>query len=92
MNKRQAFISSILLLSALIVVGVARAEGTPTVDWCVISGGGGHMEAAPYSLDTTIGQPVVGAAADTSVEICSGFWCGVGAVHTVYLPLVIKNA
>jgi hypothetical protein len=92
MNKRQAFVVSIILLSTLVVASAAWANGTRTVDWCIMGSGGGHAEAGPYSLDTTIGQTVAGVNEDTDLELCSGFWCGVGTAHTIYLPLVIRNA
>lgn len=93
MNKRRAFVLSIVLLSAVTAVGASWAKGTAAVDWAVLGAGGGHTETAPYnSLDGTIGQPVVGTAIDTGSELCSGFWCGVGAAYDIYLPLVLRNA
>ena len=90
MNKRRRLVSSILLLSVL-VVSAAWANGTPSIDWYVMGGGGERVEAGLYALDGTIGQAVVGSVADAGCEICSGFWGGVGAVYTIYLPLVMRN-
>jgi hypothetical protein len=56
----------------------------------VISGGGGQLEQSPYTLDGTIGQAVVGQAANSPYELCSGFWCGTEG-YKVYLPLVLRN-
>ncbi len=85
------------ILLWILVAGVALASGVPTidgptVDWSVIGGGGGHGEAAPYSLDGTIGQAVVGVASNPAdgLSLCSGFWCGIGAYH-IYLPLILRG-
>jgi hypothetical protein len=81
------------VLCALLLAGVALANGTPAVDWYVIGGGGGHVESGDgvYALDGTIGQAVVGTATDTGYELCSGFWCGVAVEYRIYLPIVLKN-
>lgn len=84
----------ILILAALLLLtSVALANGTPSVDWWVIGGGGGHAESAPYALDGTIGQPVVGVVSDDPYELCSGFWCrGAEAEYNIYyLPLILRN-
>jgi hypothetical protein len=80
------------LVALLLLGGVALADGPPAADWDVIGGGGGHAEAGIYTLDGTIGQPVVGPAEGTGYELCSGFWCGAAVEHNLYLPLILKNA
>lgn len=80
----------IILTALLLLAGVALANGIHLVDWDVIGGGGGHVEAAPYSLDYTIGQAVVGIATGTNGELCSGYWCGTAVGHSIYLPLVLR--
>jgi hypothetical protein len=79
------------VLCALLLAGVTLANGTPSIDWYVIGGGGGHVEAGVYALDGTIGQAVVGTAKDTGYELCSGFWCGAVVEYKIYLPIVLKN-
>jgi len=79
------------LLAFFLLVSVALAQGTPTINWSVIGGGGGHAEAAPYALDGTLGQPIVGLATGPSVSLCAGYWCGAAAQYRVYLPLVLRN-
>lgn len=74
------------------MAGRILAGGTPAIDWYVIGGGGGVRDhSAPYALDGTIGQPVVGMATDTGFEICSGFWCGVAVRYSIYLPLAARD-
>ena len=65
------------LLCGLVLAGFVWANGTPSINWWVVGGGGGHAEAGIYTLDATIGQAVVGADTDGDYELCAGFWCGV---------------
>jgi hypothetical protein len=91
MSKRKIIALAAALVCALLLAGVALANGIPTIDWNVIGGGGGHAEAGIYGLDGTIGQPVVGTATDTNSELCSGFWCGAAVEYKIYLPLVLRG-
>lgn len=85
--------TSVLNLALLLLLaGAVLANGTPSIDWAVVGAGGRHVESAPFTLDGTLGQPVVGTAMDTGSELCSGFWCGVGAAYSIYLPLVLRDA
>ena len=79
------------VLCMVVLVSVALADGSPSVHWRVIGGGGGHLEQGIYSLDNTLGQPVVGRISNGSYELCAGFWCGAEAEYTIFLPLVFKN-
>ena len=79
------------LLAFFLLASVALAQGMPAIPWSVIGGGGGHAEAAPYALDGTLGQPIVGQAASLPYDLCAGFWCGAAAQYRVYLPLVLRN-
>lgn len=90
--KRRAILLS--LVAFLVLAGVVLALApppAPQIDWWVISAGGGHAEAGIYTLDATIGQPVVGTAAHGGFELCAGFWCGAAGEYTVYLPAIMKN-
>jgi len=87
--KRMAIFATVVTL--LLLASVALAQDTPAIPWSVIGGGGGHAEAAPYALDGTVGQPMVGQAASPPYDLCAGFWCGAAARYGVYLPLVLRN-
>lgn len=99
MSKRNVTILVAALFCSLMLVmclsegltGIVLANGTSAIDWCVIGGGGVHDLLAPYSLDSTISQPVAGAVTDTGYELCSGFWCGATMEHRLYHPLVTRN-
>ncbi|MBC7226209.1 MAG: hypothetical protein H5T61_03130 [Thermoflexales bacterium] len=84
--KRAILLAS---LAFLLLTGSVMAQGASSIPWSVIGGGGGHAEAAPYALDGTVGQPIVGQVSNYS--LCSGYWCGAAAQVRVYLPLVLRN-
>jgi len=101
MSKRKitaltaAFLCSLLLVLSVVegLAGIDLADGTPAIDWYVISGGGGVDDhPIPYALGGTIGQAVVGTATDTGFELCSGFWCRAAVEYKkIYMPLVTHN-
>ena len=80
-----------IFLGSVLLAGAVLANGTTSIERHVIGGGGGHAEAGGVMLDGAFGQPVVGIASNSSDELCSGFWCGVGVEYAVYLPLVLKT-
>jgi len=92
MNTRKRKILILALVGSLFVVSVVLAAPAATnLDRAVIGGGGGHSEVGIYSLDGTIGQAVAGAQNSAPFQLCSGFWCGLGATaEDIYLPLVQK--
>ena len=90
--RRTAIVLIAIALLGL-ALGIAQAQGTPTIWWFIIGSGGGYAEAGDYALDATIGQAVVGVASNDGYELCAGFWCGAAAVgYRIYLPLVVRNA
>ena len=96
LNRRLVLLCCLLLLLGVAVGLISEALAIPTattVERWVIAAGGGHSEAAPYSLDGTVGQAVVGTASQTPYGLCSGFWCGVrGALdERVFLPVAVRN-
>lgn len=91
MSKRKITVLVAAFLCSLLLAGIALANGTPTIDWYVIGGGGGHSEAGIYGLDGTIGQPVVGTDSTGIYDLCAGFWCR-PEEYEIYLPVVLRNA
>jgi hypothetical protein len=57
-------ILSILIVLITLVVAPVMAAGSIEIDWYVIGSGGGSATGGDYTLNGTIGQPVVG--------LCSG--------------------
>jgi hypothetical protein len=93
-NKRMMVVLA-LLSSLLLVTAVLAAPTATTVDRYVVGGGGGAAEAGSFTLNGTIGQPVVGGTGSDPYELGSGFWGGMGAVagaqYHIYLPMVMHN-
>jgi hypothetical protein len=96
LSKRLVLLCCLLLLLGVAAGLLSEAMAVPTattIERWVIAGGGGHAEAAPYSMDSTIGQAVVGTANHTPYGLCSGFWCGaLGPLgESIFLPVVVRN-
>ncbi|MDQ4076980.1 MAG: hypothetical protein M3220_12130 [Chloroflexota bacterium] len=79
----------ILLLS---LMGSAFSSGGTALDWSVTASGGGHAEAGNLSLDSTIGQPVIGTTGNGDAVLCAGFWCRVTALFHTYFPVLLRNS
>jgi hypothetical protein len=93
MNKRKKTVPIWGLLACLLVAGgVAAAPAAITVDGWVMGGGGTRLITPPYTIEATIGQPVVGLSVYSDGELCSGFWCEGAARARLYLPVVLRHA
>lgn len=83
----------IFLLICILVahfVSFAAAEATPTLDWWVIASGGGTAQVSAYTLDSTIGQAVVGQSSVSTFNLCVGFWCS-EVIYRLFLPLILRG-
>ncbi|MEJ2734920.1 MAG: hypothetical protein P8189_15360 [Anaerolineae bacterium] len=90
-KEKKAVLLAVALLACLLVAGVAQAYRASAADWWVIGGGGGHVATAPYTLDGTVGQAVVGTVSQVPYDLCTGFWCGAEGTYRIYLPLVLRQ-
>ena len=81
-----------LVIASLFFTGVALAQGHTSIDWWVTGSGGGSTTASGISLDATVGQWVVGTGSNGGLDLVSGFWDGVGEGHSVFMPLVLRQA
>jgi hypothetical protein len=71
---------------------LAQVSAAFDLSWHVIGSGGGGMESARYTLQSTAGQPVLGSMEGSGGHtLCSGFWCST-TEYRVYLPLVLRNS
>jgi hypothetical protein len=97
MMKRRAVKSLLLalivalLLSGLIVGGVALAVSQQNIDWWVMGAGGGPAQGGQFTLDGTIGQAVAGQNAPGGYDLCAGYWCGVKRTAATYLPMISSD-
>ena len=90
-NKYTLVALSILCL-VLVAATVAQAAQGYALTRQVISSGGARLEQADYTLDNTLGQPVVGRYSRGSISLCAGFWCRETKFDFIYLPLVLRSS
>lgn len=93
MDKRKAIALATILSCCLLLIGAAMAAPAQLeIEWRVIASGGGHLEASPYVLDSSIGQALVGLDNLASYSLCFGYWCG-GAPPSgmIYLPIINRD-
>jgi hypothetical protein len=88
--------AKIITLTALILLVLASTSsaGSSTqyaIEWDVVSAGGTPMDSSTYGLAGTVGQSAQGSSSSTSYALCAGYWCGVTADYTIYLPLVLRD-
>lgn len=76
------------LLAVLLLTGVILAADGYDLSWNVLGGGGGHTEATPYIVDSSIGQGVAAVVASAPYELCSGYWCGAGTPVPTPVPTI----
>jgi hypothetical protein len=88
---RTWIVVSVLAVIVILVVTPVMAIGSMGIDWYVIGGGGGTATGGIYTLNGTIGQPVVGIHSSADHDLCSGFWCLVLEQFNVFLPLILRN-
>jgi hypothetical protein len=92
MRGRKSLALIACLLCFLFLTGLALASGSYNINWWGIGGGGGPISGGGYAINSTIGQPVVGASEGGNYRIEAGFWEGALAVeYKIYLSVVLKN-
>lgn len=84
------------LLMALLLAIAVRADAPGfSIDWYVVSGGGGHSTGGAFTLDGSVLQPG-GSSSSGPYQLQSGFWYGVSDVvappsQWLYLPVLLRN-
>lgn len=96
MDRQRIRIVFLALLCALLLAGVALAQGSQPhgLPWHVVASGGGHMASSRHGLDGSAGQPAIGLATGQYHRLGAGYWYGVvevGPVIRIYLPFIVKN-
>ena len=81
-----------LVVTSLLLTGVALAQGTPSIERWVIAGGGGSGASNGIRLSGTLGQWAVGSGEAGAAYLGAGFWGGGVTGRDVYLPLVARGA
>ncbi len=99
MRGRRMPVLVAVVVVGLLALGLGWRLAGYALNWNVIGSGGGHAEAGVYTLDGTLGQPVVGSSNSTSNGLRAGFWYGTltgmprppPTPRPVYLPLVRRG-
>ena len=92
-RKRVLAVTALALLAgcalATRALPLSSAPLVVTVDLVasVFGAGGGHASSHAYSLDATIGQPIIGASSSRTVDLSAGFW---QAGFSVYMPVLYR--
>ncbi|MBC7262113.1 MAG: hypothetical protein H5T63_08870 [Chloroflexi bacterium] len=86
-----------LVLLALLCLAVAVRADAPgfSIDWYVVSGGGGRSTGGAFVLDGSVLQ-AGGVTSGGHYQLQSGFWYGVSGVaftpsHWLHLPVLLRN-
>ncbi len=82
----------VLILAGFIVVqSVAAQSRAVSLNWVVIGAGGIGATGGDVSIQSTLGQPVVGVVSEGDVIIQSGFWYGLAEfLYQLFLPLLMR--
>jgi len=86
LNKRIRLSLGLALLAALLLA-VSAAFAQSTMDWWVISGGGGISSGGTASVNSTFGQPITGPSGGGNVTMGAGYWGGIGAAAPTAVTL-----
>jgi hypothetical protein len=78
-------------LLALLVAGLAWADGDLTRPRQVLGSGASASSGGGIHVAATLGQPLVGPASGAGdVTLGQGFWYGGAVQHPLYLPLLLR--
>ena len=97
---KRFFVLFPIALLLLIGIGTASAQrnSDPTLpqdsyelSWYSIDGGGATLsEGGSYSLGGSIGQADAGAMSGGSYSLIGGFWAGVPANYSAFVPIAVR--
>jgi membrane-associated PAP2 superfamily phosphatase len=90
-NKAKIVILTGVLLLVLVSTSSAGSSTQYAVEWDVVSAGGTPMASSTYGLMGTVGQSAPGGSSSAGYVLCAGYWCGIVADYTIYLPLVLSD-
>jgi hypothetical protein len=72
---------------------IFNPQSTFTLPWSLISSGGVGGSAGGYTVNSTLGQPVVGLVEEGDYSLCPGFWTRLGEAideFINFLPLILR--
>jgi hypothetical protein len=81
----------VMLAGIFAVQSVIAANLSMTMPWTVMGAGAMGATGGDVSIQSTLGQPIVGQVMSGSVTSQAGFWYGLKAfLYDLFLPLVIR--
>jgi hypothetical protein len=89
-----AFVALALVAAPIIF---AQTSASYDLSWNVLGGGGEQAASASYSLEGTLGQPIIDAGSSATFAVQPGYWGGAGAASTapfsgkLFLPLAMRD-
>ena len=96
--RRSSFVVLLVVALLLVVAVVAALALEPAapmatdLSWQVIASGGQTMSGPSFTMLSTAGQPVAGAAGSANHTLLSGFWYGLQeTVRQLLLPFITGN-
>jgi len=84
----------LLALFSLLLASTTLAADSYDLSWHIISGGGGHIKAGAYTLQSAVVQPA-GEMSGGLYALQTGFCYGLPVAEVVagwaYLPVIIRS-
>ena len=90
-SKVKIVVLTVVLLLVLVSMSSAGSSNQYAIEWDVAGAGGAPMTSSTYGLVGTIGQPAQGISSSSSYVLCAGYWCGIAADYSLYLPLTLSD-
>jgi len=89
------YLFALLITGLILALGIGivygQSAGGYDLSWWSIDGGGGHISAGGYALDSAVGQPDASAPlAAGGYELTGGFLSGGPEAHKLFTPLIRK--
>jgi hypothetical protein len=77
---------TLIQIVLILTFATIAARAQYTIESSAINGGGGKSQGGRFTVEGTIGQPVVGISNGGRYQIDGGFWGGVQVVQVAGLP------
>jgi len=87
-SRMALLIAALLLLSTALTL--AGSTGGYHIPWDSYAGGGDRSTSTHYGLNASAGEATGEASASTHYRLSSGFWSGIDAGSTLFLPKLGK--
>ena len=93
MRRKIIVLTGLLIIGSLALGGLALAADGFVLQRSVIGSAGEPVSNSTYTLNSTLGESIVGQWQPGPVYGSStGFWCpNITGSSTIYLPIVVRN-